>query len=85
MKKEITVGQLISVATTLLIAIITAWITLTKKVTVMEVKQQNMEASQIDERIENRRAMNELKWAIDNGNQRLTEILVQLQNKENRK
>lgn len=57
MKKEITVGQLLSVAATLLIALATGWVTLNNKVSSHEteiqgIKKQQEKTDRILERIE---------------------------------
>lgn len=73
MKKEITLGQLISVATVVLISVITGWITMNNKVSKLEVSDE--ERSKQFERLE-------LK--IDKNNEITTNILIELQNKADR-
>lgn len=73
MKKEITVGQFLSVAATLLIAMATGWITINNKVASHAVRLQGVEARQdkterILERIEGKIEL----------------ILINLQNKKDR-
>lgn len=73
MKREITLGQLLSVATTLLIALATGWITINKEVTKSSTRIDSLEVRQdkterILERIE---AKVEL-------------ILIKLENKKDR-
>ncbi len=46
MKKEITLGQLLGVGVTLLIAIITAWVTLNNKVSEHDVEIKSLQSSQ---------------------------------------
>lgn len=85
MKKEITVGQLLSVAVTLLIALATGWITITNKVTRAEDKIQAIEAQQSQERLDFRKSVDELKWKMEDLNSNVTKILVELERKANRK
>ena len=59
MKKEITLGQILAVAVTLLIAIVGGWVTLNNKVSGHEKQIQAMEARQLRiesmvDRIENK-------------------------------
>lgn len=74
MKKEITVGQLVVAAFTLLTTIVTAWITLTNKVKELETRDAYRDR-QID-------IVNDRMEKID---EKTTQILVELQNKQNRK
>lgn len=73
MKKEITLGQLLSVATTLLIALATGWITINKEVTKSSTRIDSLEVRQdkterILERIEGKVEL----------------ILIKLENKKDR-
>lgn len=89
MKKEITLGQLLSVAGTLVIAMATGWITMQKDSAVTRQRVQTIETQMAEDKIYYRQAINELKWAIADGNQKtsdkLTELLVKMENKQNRK
>lgn len=73
MKKEITLGQTLAVGATLLISIITAWVTLSNKVTRLEARQDALEDRYI--RIESK---------IDKIADKAQDILVQLERKQNR-
>jgi hypothetical protein len=89
MKKEITLGQVLAVAATFIIAIVTGWITMSNKVTDAERRISTLEAQRVSDNIEYRQSISELKWQIADGNQKttdqLTHILVKLENKQNRK
>lgn len=74
MKKEITLGQLVSTGAMLLVTIITGWITMNNKITRLEAKSE----------------MNEKRWErvdakLDENQKTLNAVLVELQNKQNRK
>ena len=80
MKKEITVGQLLSVGATLLIAIITGWVTLNNKVSGHDAEIKSLQENQtkwekVVERVEAK---------IDKGNETTTQILIKLENKKDR-
>lgn len=73
MKREITLGQLLAVATTLLIALVTAWVTINKEVTKSSSRIDSLESRQdkterILERIEGKVEL----------------ILIKLENKKDR-
>lgn len=73
MKKEITIGQLLSTGAMLLVTIITGWITMNNKITRLEAKSE----------------MNEKRWErvdakLDESQSVLNAIKVELQNKKNR-
>lgn len=89
MKKEITLGQVIAVASTFILAIVTGWITMSNKVTDAERRISTLEAQRVSDNIEYRQSISELKWQIADGNQKtadqLTHILVKLENKQNRR
>jgi hypothetical protein len=73
MKKEITLGQLMSVGVTLLIAIVTAWITLSNK-----VSQQDVEIRELRER------QNKTDQSLVRIESKLELILIKLENKKDR-
>lgn len=73
MKKEITLGQTLAIAATLIISIITAWVTLTNKVTRLEARQDSLEERYM--RIEGK---------IDIIADKAQDILIQLERKQNR-
>lgn len=80
MKKEVTFGQLLSVASTLLIAIVTGWVTLNNKVSthdseIRNLKEKQVKTDQVLDRIESK---------IDILSNKQTDILISLENKKNR-
>lgn len=85
MKKEITIGQLLSVAATLIIALATGWVTMSNKVTRADARIDALEASQRADKLEFTKSIDELKWKVEDGNQRIIQILIKLENKVNRK
>lgn len=73
MKKEITIGQLLAAATTLLIAVITGWITLNNKV--------SENTSDINTLKNNN---DKVEKKLDKIQETQTMILIELQNKKDR-
>lgn len=65
MKKEITLGQLLSVAVTILIAIATGWITLNNKVAKSEERDRNLEIKQTELEIRNERKFDRIDNKLD--------------------
>lgn len=84
MKKEITVGQIIAIGATFIIALATGWLTMSNKVAVVENELKELRSQQDEYKIEYRKSLDELKWGIQDINGKITELLVQLQNKKNR-
>lgn len=84
MKKEITIGQLLSVAATLVIAMATGWITMSNKVTKSDARLDALEAMQRQDKIDYTRSIEELKWKVEDGNSRIIQILIKLENKKDR-
>jgi hypothetical protein len=80
MKKEITIGQLLSVGATLLIAIITGWVTLNNKVSsqAVEIKVLQENQNKWD------RVVERIEAKIDLNNEKTNQVLIELQNKKNR-
>lgn len=85
MKKEITIGQLLSVAATLVIAMATGWVTMSNKVTRAETRLDALETMQRQDKMEYTKAIDELKWKVQDGNQQIIQILLKLENKQNRR
>lgn len=73
MKREVTLGQVLAIAVTLLISLLTAWVTLTNKVTRLEARQDALE--QRYQRIESK-----IDLIVD----RTQDIQIQLERKANR-
>lgn len=88
MKKEITLGQLLSVAVTLLIAVITGWVTISNKVTEqgtkfnIQIEQIRKDQDAIQARFDRFTERIELK--LDKVNENVNSVLVQMESKVNR-
>jgi len=88
MKKEITLGQLLSVAVTLLIALVTGWVTLNKKVTEqdtrfgIEIEQIKKQQDAIQSRFDRFTERIELK--LDKVNENVNSVLVKMETKVDR-
>lgn len=80
MKKEITFGQLLAVGSTLLIAVITGWVTLNNKVSAHDIEIKSLKEKQ--ERTES--TLDRIEAKIDEINKAQTFILVKLENKKDR-
>lgn len=85
MKKEITLGQLLSVSVTIVIALITGWITLSNKVATQERDLKNLEIRFVDMQISIERKFDRLENKIDHTNGILNEVKVLLERKQDRK
>lgn len=81
MKKEINLGQLLAVAVTLLIAIVTGWVTINNKVAAHEIEIQNIK----DRQQKTETVLDRIESKIDEINKGQTDILVKLENKQNKK
>lgn len=84
MKKEITVGQLLTVAVSLLLAVITAWITLEKKVSKNEIEIQQVKGEQISRDLKLEKLFDRLDQKMDRLSDDQQVIKIELQNKANR-
>lgn len=73
MKREITLGQVIATAVTLLLAIITGWVTITNKVTRLEARQDELE-----------KRYDRIETKIDLIVDKTQNILIELERKQNR-
>jgi hypothetical protein len=88
MKREITLGQLLSVAITVLIAFGTGWITLTNKVTEqgakfdIQIKQIKEDQAAIQARFDRFTERIELK--LDKVNENVNSVLVKMETKVDR-
>lgn len=85
MKPEITLGQLLSVASALLIAMATGWITMTNKVARQDEKMEAMRTQWMQERLDFRKDLDHIKYSNADMQSKLTDILIKLENKQNRK
>lgn len=88
MKKEITLGQLLSVAVTLLIALITGWITISNKVTEQGVRQdieiRNLKEQQASDKKDNERFKERVELKLDKINENVNSVLVKMETKLDR-
>lgn len=85
MKKEITVGQVIAVLSTFVIALATGWVTMTNKVAAIEQRVRDVETEQRQLRLDFTKAFDELRWKLEDQNNKLTQVLIKLENKQNRR
>jgi len=88
MKKEITLGQLLSVAVTLIIAAVTGWVTLTNKITEqgtkfnIQIEQIKADQAAIQARFDRFTERIELK--LDKVNENVNSVLVKMETKVDR-
>lgn len=88
MKKEITLGQLLSVAVTLLIAVITGWVTISNKVTEqgtkfnIQIEQIKSEQAAIQARFDRFTERFEIK--LDKINENVNSVLIKMETKLDR-
>lgn len=73
MKKEITLGQLLSVGVTVLLTIISGWITMNNKITKIEARQEMSE-----------KRWEKIELKLDENLSAINQVKVELQNKKNR-
>ena len=84
-KREVTLGQLITVATTLVILIITQWVSLNIRVTKLEVESTERTRYETEYRLEMKSSQAETNATLKTLNESVQEIKVSLQNKEDRR
>lgn len=80
MKKEITLGQLLTGLLSLLITVVTAWITLNNKVSSHSEKIKTLE----ERLLYGEKMIERVETKIDRLNEQNTRILIALENKKNR-
>lgn len=80
MKKEITLGQLLSVGVTLLIAIVTGWVTLNNKVSSHDAQIKSLESRQTKIESSIDRFDDKLDKVID----AVTDIKIKMERKKDR-
>lgn len=85
MKKEITLGQLLSVGVTIIIALATGWITLSNKVAKLEQEDIQIKSEQFNMQLKLDRQLDKIESKMDLHNQEIKNILIELQNKQNRR
>ena len=84
-KREVTLGQLITVATTLVILIITQWVSLNIRVTKLEVESVERTRYETEYRLEMKSSQAETNATLKTLNESVQEIKVSLQNKQDRR
>lgn len=84
-KREVTLGQLITVATTLVILIITQWVSLNIRVTKLEVESTERTRYETEYRLEMKSSQAETNATLKMLNESVQEIKVSLQNKQDRR
>lgn len=85
MKKEVTVGQLISVAAGLIVTLVTAWITLRSDVDVLKHNDKMQDAKIESIHIELKSNYSELRQEIRTLQNTVNDIKVLLERKQDRK
>jgi hypothetical protein len=85
MRKEITLGQLLSAAFGVLMAILAGWIAVKERLATMEEKQKNQDIEIMDLRIEMKQSVQETKYALQDLQKTTNQILVTLERKADRK
>lgn len=85
MKKEITIGQLVSASVAILISLITGWITMNNKVTALETKMNIKDTEEYNYRLSLEKKLEKMDLKLDDLKQSNNDIKVELQNKENRR
>lgn len=84
-KREVTLGQLITVATTLITLIIAQWISLNIRVTKLEVESTERTRYETEYRLEMKSSQAETNATLKTLNESVQEIKVSLQNKQDRR
>lgn len=85
MKKEITLGQLVSVAVTVIIALATGWITQNSKVSKLEEKVLILQAQQAEQSHANEKKFDKIDKVLGDIQADTRQILVNLERKQDRK
>ena len=84
-KREVTLGQLITVATTLITLIIAQWVSLNIRVTKLEVESTERTKYETEYRLEMKSSQAETNATLKTLNESVQEIKVSLQNKQDRR
>ena len=84
-KREVTLGQLIIVATTLITLIIAQWVSLNIRVTKLEVESTERTKYETEYRLEMKSSQAETNATLKTLNESVQEIKVSLQNKQDRR
>ena len=84
-KREVTLGQLITVATTLITLIIAQWVSLNIRVTKLEVESTERTKYETEYRLEMKSSQAETNATLKTLNESVQEIKLSLQNKQDRR
>ena len=84
-KREVTLGQLITVATTLITLIIAQWVSLNIRVTKLEVESTERTRYETEYRLEMKSSQAETNATLKTLNESVQEIKLSLQNKQDRR
>ena len=84
-KREVTLGQLITVATTLITLIIAQWVSLNIRVTKLEVESTERTRYETEYRLEMKTSQAETNATLKTLNESVQEIKLSLQNKQDRR
>lgn len=84
-KREVTLGQLITVAITLITLIIAQWVSLNIRVTKLEVESTERTRYETEYRLEMKSSQAETNATLKTLNESVQEIKVSLQNKQDRR
>ena len=84
-KREVTLGQLITVAITLITLIIAQWVSLNIRVTKLEVESTERTKYETEYRLEMKSSQAETNATLKTLNESVQEIKVSLQNKQDRR
>lgn len=85
MKKEITFGQVLSIGVTVVLALFTAWVSVNKRLSTLEAKQADDRNQIYTMQIAIDKKYDNLSQKIDNLTNATTQILVNLERKQDRK
>jgi len=81
MRKEISIGQLLSIATTLLIAMVTGWITINNRVIAHDAEIKALQHEQVQQG----QKLDKIEEKANKIDDKVNQILLILQNKADRK
>lgn len=85
MKKEITYGQALGIAVTIIIAVFGGWLTLTKSQSADHIRIEKLELKLQEMQLNNEARYNKIEDKIDNVQNDITKILINMERKQDRK
>lgn len=85
MKKEITVGQVLSIASAVLIALVTHWYTLNNKITRLETQREEDRIRLFDMQLEISKKFDKIDKTLGDLSNDTRQILITLEKKADRK